>query len=112
MKLDYAVSLTDDIGYPHTKVLVDNNDFTFSDQLIVNQDVDRLTGKLVQFDDRSLRQFKDLLDQLLRSAKLHRYLERNIQQQIKIGAAVCGLIRRIQIRILNRLNIDVALHAV
>src|SRR5947208_1825108 len=79
-----SIPLAYDIGHADTEVFVDHHDLAFGDQLVVNQDVDRLAGQLVQFDNGTLGQFQNVLNLLLGSAKFNRNLKRNIQQEVQV----------------------------
>ena len=61
----------DDFGHADAEVLVNDDNFPARDQPVVHQDVDGISGKLVQLDDRAVAQRKHVLDRQLLLPKLH-----------------------------------------
>jgi len=71
----------DDLAYAYTEVLVEHQHFTSCHMAIIDENINRITSRLVQFDHRVLVQPKHILDIHSGASKLDLDVQINIVQQ-------------------------------
>ena len=81
----------------------DHNDLASRDQALIHVDVHGLAGDLLQFDDGSLAQLQQLVDQHPAPAQLHGERQRDVEDEVEIEArpAAARLLQLVEIGIVD-----------
>ena len=82
--LFFQTRLLHDLGNADTEVIVDDHHIALGNALAVDEQIHLIACQLVQHQQRTLGELKDLLYLALRAADLDRHLQRHAQNKFEV----------------------------
>ena len=80
----------DNIGDASSEVFIDDNDFTASDEMVIDEQVDGFVGGFEEFDDGAFAEAEDILDLDIGSAKFDGDTDEGIEEEVRINFLFMG----------------------
>ena len=84
-----AVPVRPPFGQTHAVFIIDNDNLTFGDQSLIGPDFKCFTGQFREFDDRTLTEPQQIVDDHLGPAELHSDFQRDVEK--KLHSRCCRL---------------------